>query len=196
MKLVNIGVAIKTIKAPELAANLHYDTEGNRLLSTIPDDEVCQLHEYASGFWKNVVHPETGEEYRIVSFYIPLNTIGDDDNRLTLVESLLNRYPDDIAIVGAWNKNGSQYGTTLIEKLYEYPVDLSDMHNPVFLDKVIISDEIIIGEPVYPINPLVGLAMPDIVVYDSENNEISRTSATQPKEVHKLAGWKDRRWDT
>lgn len=93
-----------------------------------------------------------------------------DEKELSKIGELIQ----SAVVVGAWNPDGSQYGTTIV----------------IGVDGV----ETIVGTPIYPLHPKLLDFMPDDVVYDENGLEVSRKRPTKLKQVHKYLGWADRRW--
>jgi len=82
-------------------------------------------------------------------------------------------------VIGAWNKNGTQYGTTIV---------------PAVLDRD--DNEVTpAGKPVYPLHKKFLTLFADDVTYDENGKELSRKPASKPKETTKIYGRADRIWN-
>jgi hypothetical protein len=80
----------------------------------------------------------------------------------------LGLYAGKAFVCGAWHMGGLQLGTALDE------------------------DGNLIGSPLYPIDPRLVEFMPDDVTYNEDGAELSRTPATEPKQLNLMAGQKPR----
>jgi len=87
-------------------------------------------------------------------------------------------------ILGLWKQDGLLLGTERVQTT-ENVIDENDN---------IIQAGVweIQGTPEYPFDKQTYISfMPDIVTYDEEGNEISRTRPTEAKQLHKFAGYSD-----
>lgn len=103
---------------------------------------------------------------------------------ITVLHYLREVFPGQLQIVDVFKSDGIRHGQTYIAPQFDQD------GNPL-------SPEQIIGQPTYP--PLdkatMVLHMPDDVTYDNDGNEISRTPATDYKEVHTILGFSPRRYE-
>lgn len=143
------------------------------------------------GMWKEKVQgPNT---HVVVSCYINSHTEldytdpadPDPGTVLTIAHYLRDIYPGRSQILGAWQRDGTMAGQTLVPAVWDY----TDPDNPV-----LVSPETVTGQPYYPLHPQYLSWMPDDVTYDENRQEISRTAASAGKDVNRVAGWADRRW--
>lgn len=133
---------------------------------------------------------------KLVSAYIDSDTASEEDPRLAWVvigevviqqimtASGLTGAP--VKVIGAWyrdqKKLGAQYGMAVI------PAVLDDEGNEVEPERVE-------GEAVYPFDRDTYIQFcSDDVTYDANGNELLRTSATEPKQIHLHGDQPARRW--
>ena len=131
-----------------------------------------KLKSVYAGKFKNAT--VAGTEYAVLNFYFPDIPVSDTDLKLLWLERLKELLPGKEFVLGAWGADGAEYGTTITRRPN--------------------GSIAITGTPVYPIHARILDIMPDDVTYDEDGNETGRTPATAPKQVHKIAGWADRRW--
>jgi len=187
--MINVLIAIEQAVAVKLRDNFRLIDKDNPELGTVRNDltpaQKKKLKMAYSGHHKKVT--VAGTTYIIIDFYFPPITVGstkdpvEDDPRLLWLERFKELLPGKEFVLGAWDRTGAQYGTKIIPPTYDENGDE-------------VTGETIEGTPVYPIHARLLDVMPDDVTYDENGNETSRTAATAPKQVHKILGWKDRRW--
>lgn len=171
---------------------------------TPPDlsvSEVSKLNLVDVDLWlKPTITTPIGDKKYVVFHIAPIGGQKNEDGTLVWLEHFKDNIIQDLAtgvggigtiptneikwwggVVGAWNRDGTQYGTTTVPATYDF-------------DGNEVTPSSITGTPIYAINPNILKFMPDDVTYDSEGNETSRTPALAPKEVNKLLGWGDRIW--
>jgi hypothetical protein len=126
----------------------------------------------------------SGTEYVILDFYFPDITVDRNSKELLWLEKLKELLPGQEFVIGAWQSNGLEYGTYII------PATIDAQGEEL-------TPESIGGTPVYPIHNYVNnnqeLIFPDVLTYDINGVE-SFTPATEPKQVHSIQGWSDRRF--
>lgn len=187
MSQVNVIFAVNETTWGFLKQNFQHDVDGNRLRTDLTDSQARKLRANVHGHWKT---PDIGgTTYHVVSWYIPEIYIDDEvgeTSGLKWLEFLLTEFPNKFHVIGAWNYDGSQFGTEIASAVMDY----SNPENPVE-----VTPETVNGTPIYPIHTQYMKIFPDDVEYDGEGNEVSRTPASGPKEVNKVAGWADRRWE-
>jgi len=111
--MINIIYAVNQTTWDFLKQNFQYDEEGNRLRTDLTNSQAIKLRTNVHGYWKTPVL--AGTTYHVVSWYVPeiLVEKGNPDAGLTWVEFLLNKWPGKFHIIGAWNFDGSMFGTKL-----------------------------------------------------------------------------------
>ena len=96
-------------------------------------------------------------------------------------EALIAAYSPGTVILGAWNRDGTQYGTH-----YETSVDMTDPENPVIT-------KTLVGTPVYPVDfAQIAPYLHDEVVYDATGTEVSRTAKLDLEHEIHIMGWEPR----
>lgn len=168
--MINVIFAINQTTWDLLKQNFQRDVDGIRLRTDLTVEQASKLRSNIFGHWK--VPNIAGTDYHVISWYVPSTT---------WIEFLLTEYPGKFIIVGAWRRDGSQFGTTIVPATYDENL-------------VEATPETVIGTPQYPIHAQYMKIFPDDVTYDQNGNELTRSAAAAPKEVNKLFGWSDRRW--
>lgn len=196
-KLINVLIAVEQPIAVKLKQNFTLVDPDDHTQGFVRNDltnaQRKKLRTVLSGHWKG---PNIqGTDYVILSMYLPNIPVNDgsdgepEDLRLLWLEKFKELLPGQEFTLGAWDRTGAQYGTSIVPAVWDY----TDPQNPVE-----VTPETIEGTPVYPIHSRIAsnpeLIFPDAVTYDANGNETSRTPATGPSEVNKLLGWEDRRW--
>lgn len=181
MSYVNVLFALKDSHYQLLLDNFRVDQFGNRIRTDLTKTQARKLRHNYTGAWPS---PTIGANvYHVLSFTFPEEL--EDSNDITAghkwIEFLLTKWPNVWIVVGCWNRNGTQWGTTLVTAVYD------DQGNEI-------TPETVIGTPVYPVHPQHMRIMPDDVTYDENGNEVSRTPASAPKDVNLICGWSPRRW--
>ena len=150
--MINILVAITSTLAQKIRNNW----------ATINDDVKQILRNNGKPKWTSVtLNTKT---------YIILDLIV-DETELAIVEAKLSNAGNNGRIIGAWNEDGSQYGTTFV-----YDID---------------GNRTITGSPTYPIpKAKLKAAMPPIITYDGDGNEIPVPQTVLSDFLgHVWAGW-------
>lgn len=144
----------------------------------MPDNVLQTVLNGIEGHWKTV--DIDGTSFKLASIII---TEGEGP-------ALVAAFSPDGIIMGAWIKDGCQYGTqyTQVENGTDtITVDGNDFTVPHY-------DRVLTGTPLIPLHPRLLDFMPDEVTYDAAGVETSRTLATTLKEVANIFGWAPREY--
>jgi len=112
--------------------------------------------------------PIGGKKYKLFSMVIRGNTVP----AKAAIDYITAEWPTHIIMIGAWHRDGRQAGT-------QWNEDHTD----------------VTGTPVYPVHAQAWRVMPDVVTYDDEGVELSRTPATSNadlRDINLLAGQEPR----
>lgn len=173
-----------------------YQTNPGTPAIDVYDTRQCEVYETMQGLYK--VNSQGAQPLQMVPIYFrdyvePDWTDPQDPDPkdvLTIVHYIREAFPGAVVIADVFTQDGVRHGQTLV------PAVLDDDGN-------VIVPEQVTGTPTYPPLPKLDmlLYMPDDVVHDTDpespgfGNEISRTPATDYKQVELLAGWRDRRYE-
>lgn len=113
------------------------------------------------GAFKTLQHNSRG--YYVYSVY---------GSRRDLETTITQFGADNIIPLGSWNADGTRYGTQVVRTV--------SVNRDTF--EVTIT-ETLEGTPSIPLHPALITIMPDDVMYDSNGSEISRTPASELKQV-------------
>lgn len=179
---VNVLLALEQSVANKLKQNFQFVDPQDRDQGYVRNDLTQAQREKLRGtlfdYWKGPTFQST--TYVIIALYLPATPMTKDDLRLKWLETLFSLLPGTNFILGAWNPDGSEYGTWIIPPVYDPSIENAHVE---------LEPERIVGTPVYPIDSRV-LANPDKIFPD----DLSGTPAAGPKEVINIFGWKPRRW--
>lgn len=130
--MINVLFAVNQDTYEKLRDNFRRDEDGNRLRTDLTDAQAKKLRTSIHSHWKTPTLG--GTVYHVASWYVP--EIYGDGSRdavitdgLKWVEFLTNKWPSKFHILGAWNKDGSQFGTTITQ--VENGTDLVDEYQTV-----------------------------------------------------------------
>lgn len=188
--VVNVLAAIIEPKQQDLRKNFELIDPRNPELGYVrevltPEERKILGKHHRTSHWKQM--NSMGVRHNVMSFYIPSPEIPGTGGRLMWIEGMLAKWPGDSFIVGVWNPDGSQYGTTIIPAVTAWNEETGESD--------ILVPESIEGTPVYPISDRVMECMPDDVTYDPVTGaEVTRVPASKYKDVIQMSGWKPRRW--
>lgn len=146
----------------------------------------AQRDKLLSNFLEHWLTPTfQGTVYHIVALQVSEKI--DDNGKLVWVEWLLNKWPSKFILIGVWNRDGTQFGTTRVPAVYDY----SDPMAPVLVTPASIS-----GTPVYPVPAQATPAkiMPPDVIYDANGAIVSSSAASDYKPVFSIFGYSDPVW--
>lgn len=205
--MINALFAIQLNSVEQFLDNWRIDEEGNRLATdfapyqTAPDTPLidvysladCTVPEVSQYLWKDdLSSPSPVQKKQLVTLQVANKTELDwtdpDDpdpkEIVTVIHYLREVFPGSIQVMDVFKVEGVRHGQTLI------PATFDDQGNEI-------TPEEIIGIPTYPPMPKTNALefMPDDVVYDNDGNEVSRTPATDYKQVNKVLGFADRRYE-
>lgn len=155
-------------------------TPGNVFFIDPYDTRYLTVIDNNQGLWKeNTSGPQP---FTLVTIYVadlvePDWTDPQDPDPgpvLTVLHYLREAFPGGLVVLDVFQRNGLRHGQS-------FDTDGTT----------------VIGQPTYPSIPKAEMLLytPDDVTYDADGNETSRTPATDYKEVNKLAGWADRRYE-
>ena len=126
------------------------------------ESEVTAIR--AKGASWEVVNTETSGERSMIDVLI-------DDGQISGLLNALGGY--NPFVLGCWNVDGSQRGTTLV----------TDQNGVVTVT----------GTPIYPFNQTRWIALsPRLPTFDDSGNITGWTNETRVKQLHKFGGWADR----
>ena len=175
--IVNLWIALSTVALAEFVEkrdNENYsgpmDDQTFKYLSTAADLDTVQNIFNSFDFG--------GKTYKMFSIYVEGTAAVQN-----AVNHLTTNYPDHCIVAGAWWWDGRQVGT-------EWEWDYTDPENPVKTGGTT-------GTPTYTINPNTYRLMPDVVTYDENGDEVSRTPATSNadlRDINILQGQEPRRF--
>lgn len=221
MSQVNVLFAVNDDTFQLLKDNFRRDENGDRVRTDLTDAQAKKLRASISGRWKTPTI--AGTKYHIFSWYVPREFIGGrgatEQDGLKWVEFLLNKWPNKFQIIGAWNKDGSQFGTKIeqvengtqlvpeMETIQEpYTVQVVDIEATVADGtQVIYKDETRYRSVQQPTGQQVEIPKYDEVVTGTpvypihpwvlaNPDKVFADGATGPMEVNNVCGWKPRRW--
>lgn len=202
--MINLLAAINVNQVEIFLDNFRFDADGNRLATdfdpyqTNPDTPAidvydtrdCYVTPEFQGYWKErSVGPNN---FQLVNILVADKTEPDwtdpadpfPKTILTVVHYLRESFSGGLKVLDVFKRDGIRHGQTLV---------------PAVLDEngQVVTPEQIIGQPTYPPVGKTEMLdyMPDDVVYDDDGNEISRTPATEYKEVHNVLGYSSRRYE-
>lgn len=115
-----------------------------------------------------------GKVYNSFSLYLEGNA-----KVAEAVTDLTTEWPSHFIVVGAWHMDGRQVGTQ-----WELDIDGNRTGN-------------VTGDPLYPVHTQAWRIMPDVVVYDENGDEVSRTPASSNadlRDINVLQGQELRRF--
>lgn len=193
------------------------DENGDRLRNDLTDAEARALKSSVVGYWNTPVI--AGNVYTIVNWFVPSEYVvaGDPSSGLKWVEKLIDKWPTKIILIGAWNRDGAMFGTT-IDKV-ENGVDSFEVMNRV----VTMTD---LGNTTWditdPLNPVEIPLLEEVVTYEGTGQfvdlphyddvvtgapvyplhpqymkifpDVDGAPAVVPAEVCTMSGWAERRW--
>lgn len=218
MNTINVIFAVNQTTWNALKQNFQYNENGTRVREDLTETQARKLRTNISGHWKT---PDIGGTiYHVVSWYVPLIYIDPENptSGLKWVEFLLTEFPGKFHIIGAWNKDGSMFGTALRQQ--ENGVDSIETQDRIItmVDKQVLDIEATIAneaetfktvqvEEISYIDSGVFIDIPhfDTVVdgtpvypihaqYMKIFPDVDEQPAIIPAEVNKVLGWSDRRW--
>lgn len=208
--IVHALLIVNQNQSEQFLDNWRFDAAGNRLANDfapyqtnpgtpaidVYSTEQVEVYDTMQGLYK--VRPGPPQDSVLVPFlcrdYTELDWTDPQDpdpgTVLTILQYVREAFPGAVVIADVFTQDGVRHGQTLV------PAVLDDDGN-------VIVPEQVTGTPTYPPLPKLDmlLYMPDDVVYDTDpespgfGNEISRTPATDYKQVELLAGWRDRRYE-
>lgn len=155
--MINLWLALREDAVTAIAgwANLTPDQQLIReAVESHPDTEHISVSTKRDTFG--------GKQWELFSIY------ADDITAFMVAVEALFPTPNNALVLGAWQWDGLQLGTS------------RDDNGDV------------IGEPLYPPHPRTKNFMPDKVSYDADEVETGRTAATGPKQVNLMAGQEPR----
>jgi len=220
--MINVLFAVNETTWGLLKQNFQRDEDGNRLRTDLTDSQARKLRHNVSGFWKT---PEIGgQNYHVVSWDVP-EIYGDGTipfpvmaDGLRWVEFLLTEFPNKFHIIGAWNTDGSMFGTEIAQ--VENGVNSVETQTKVVTptDKEIIDIEATIANQVLTMKTI----QVDVITYEPSGEfidvphydevtegtpiypihaqymkifpDVDGNPATVPTNVNKNFGRGDRRW--
>ena len=186
MNLVNVFFALDSIFWAKLEANFTRNSEGQRnRVTELSNAQVIAYSNFYTGMWNKPSATEV-----LVSWYLP-DDLNLPETGIKAIGELLATSPGKIKVLGVWNANGTQFGW--YTQLPEYNESGTIVPVPGMT-----WDEggrfwYSISKAMYTQTPLLTI-FPDDITYASDGTELTRTVAIAPKEVHKLAGRKNRIW--
>lgn len=105
-----------------------------------------------------VTPPINGKTYTLFSLYVDAPAKAQE-----AIDHLTTEWPTHFIVLGAWwTRSGLQVGT-------RYDGEMN-----------------ILGTPVYPVHPQTWRLMPDLVTYDQDGNETSRTPAASNSDLRQI----------
>lgn len=208
--MINALIAFNSTQINDFFDNFRFDEDGNRIrtdfapftVTDINDNEVTmdpynirdlRVDLVSQGGWKaNEQGPNTTimSTMHVRDVIVSLeddNNPGEFENKLAMVEYLRDNFDARYQVMGCWYESDPQYvtseGKVVMhgETITRATFDNEDPPNEL-------TPETIGGKRTYPLNPNYLRWMPDDVEYDADGNEISRTPATEFKDVNLLQG--------
>lgn len=190
-QLVNIWLAVPEALATQFADNYV------RIIETSEPHQpkFWKRNDFSSPEWRAAFRPHdiffmkvpsAGPLANRVVLSIYVNMIRDSNAQVLALEELETALGAAGIILGAWIKDGLQYGQSRTREEKDY----TDPDNPV-----LVTPSEIIGEPVFPIHPNIMDVMPDDYLIDEDTGlpiPGTETPASAPKDVILQAGWKPR----
>lgn len=216
MSNVNILFALKDTHFQALKDNFRFNEDGSRVREDLTVNQAKKLRHHVDGHWPTPTIG--GTVYHVISWTIPMIWEDDEDHSLGLkwVNFLDNKWPAAFILIGAWERNGCQLGTSI--SLVENGVDVVPVMVPNMVDKQVIDVEATIADGTQVIYKIVQVQegwidsgetqeVPhfDEVVegtpiyplhpqYMKIMPDVDGQPATVPVQVNKVCGWADRRW--
>jgi len=181
---MNIIEVIVAVRQSELIA-IKEELRPDRVTALTPEDiriplksaDKRKLQAGISGIFKQFKPTPKAPAFETFNFLI------DAPKKLGLLREITAflKSTQGAMVIGAWNKDGSHYGTTVV---------------PAILDEkgTVVTPAGLSGRPVYNLHPKFLSMFADDVTYDKNGKELTRTPATQPKETNKIYGREDRDW--
>jgi len=138
MSDINVIFAVNETTWGLLKQNFQRDEDGKRLRADLTPSQAAKLKTNIHGHWKTPTLG--GTVYHIVSWYVPNIPTVEGGNDLKWLEFLLTEFPGKFHVIGAWNKDGSQFGTEIAH--YENGTDSYEVPEKVvtLVDKEVIDE--------------------------------------------------------
>ena len=161
-----------------------FQTTGTPSVTLDPYDRLhLRVDEQTVGLWKKQVvgGPITTTLLSIMMTDVTQPDVDQPtDDKLAMIEYMRVFFDGRFQVLGVWKQDGVMHGQVLVPATYD-------------MDGVELTPESVTGTPTYPLFPGYLNWMPDVVTYDTDGHETSRTGATEFAQVNQMLGWEPRR---